>query len=121
MLAGAALPLLAGSVAGIVAVLVSQPADVAFTLTTSATMHGAGGRAAAAGEGGGGGAEQGLARAIASLRADPSLALNGIGPRLLFGSLLVSIQFVLFSECRDLLGVSRDDLTYYWDALSVLR
>ena len=120
MLAGAALPLLAGSVAGIVAVLVSQPADVAFTLTTSTAMHGAGGRAAAAGEGRGG-AEQGLARAIASLRADPSLALNGIGPRLLFGSLLVSIQFVLFSECRDLLGVSRDDLTYYWDALSVLR
>ena len=51
----------------------------------------------------------------------PSLALNGVGPRLLFGSLLVSLQFVLFTECRDLLGVSRDDLTFYWDALSVLR
>ena len=70
---------------------------------------------------GDGSAEDGLARSIAALRANPSLALNGVGPRLLFGSLLVSLQFVLFTECRDLLGVSRDDLTFYWDALSVLR
>ena len=41
--------------------------------------------------------------------------------RLLFGVLLVSLQFVIYTNLRDLLGVSKADLTLVFDALTVLR
>ena len=97
----AALPFVAGSVAGLASVLASQPADVVLTRTNDegATLGGA----------------------IADLRASPRLALQGLGPRLLFGVLLVTLPFVLYTQLRAWLGVAKTDLTLVWDALSVLR
>ena len=97
----ATLPFVAGSVAGVASVLASQPADVVLTRTNDegATLGGA----------------------IADLRASPRLALQGLAPRLLFGVLLVTLQFVLYTQLRASLGVAKTDLTLVWDALSVLR
>ena len=39
----------------------------------------------------------------------------------LFGVLLVTLQFVLYTQLRAWLGVAKTDLTLVWDALSVLR
>ena len=97
----AARPFLAGAVAGFASVLASQPADVVLTRTNEegATLQGA----------------------IADLGAQPELVLEGLAPRLLFGVLLVTLQFVLYTQLRASLGVAKTDLTLVWDALSVLR
>ena len=47
--------------------------------------------------------------------------LQGLQPRLVFGVLLVSLQFLFYSRLRELLGVSKTDLTLVWDALAVLK
>ena len=42
-------------------------------------------------------------------------------PRLLFGVLLVSLQFLFYTNLRSAFGVSKADLTLVFDALSILR
>ena len=101
-LSGVALPLVAGAVAGLAAVLISQPADVVFTRALESSSST-------------------LASAIAEVRREPALVAQGLAPRLLFGAALVSLQFLLFSALRDLLDVSTSDFTFFWDALAVLR
>ena len=59
--------------------------------------------------------------AVATLRANPRLILSGLGARLLFGVLLVSLQFFLFQSLKSELGVSKADLTLVYDALAPLR
>ena len=96
-----ALPVFCGAVAGVFAVLASQPADVVLTRTN----------------------EEGatLSESVAAVSSEPSLVLQGLGARLLFGVLLVSLQFLFYSQLRDLFGVSKADLTLVWDTLAVLR
>ena len=52
--------------------------------------------------------------------AEPPLALSGIAPRLLFGSILVSIQFALYTQLKLALGVAPADLTSYFQPLEPL-
>ena len=94
-------PIAAGSVAGIIAVLASQPADVLLTLTN----------------------EEGatLSTSLPKVVASPRIVLQGLAPRMLFGVLLTSLQFLFYGRLRALLGVSKADLTLVWDALAVLR
>ena len=87
---------------GVAAVLASQPADAAFTLTNE-------------------GPQVTVESAVATLRANPRLILSGLGARLLFGVLLVSLQFFLFQSLKSELGVSKADLTLVYDALAPLR
>lgn len=94
-------PLLAGSIAGVCAAIASQPADVLLTLTNEGNAT--------------------LGSAVTRLTTSPTLALKGVGPRALFGALLTSLQFLLYSNLRGLLGVSKSDLTLVWDALAVLK
>ena len=95
------LPILCGAVAGVFAVLASQPADVVLTRTN----------------------EEGatLRESVAAVSSEPALVLQGLGARLLFGVLLTSLQFLFYSQLRDLFGVSKADLTLVWDTLAVLR
>ena len=95
------LTVVAGAVAGVASILASQPADAALTLTN--------------GEG------ATIESAIAQLRADPKLVLSGLGARLVFGVLLVVLQFFFFQLLKSELGVSKADLTLVWDALAPLR
>lgn len=95
------LPLLCGAVAGVFATLASQPADVVLTRTNEA-----------------GGS---LRESVRSVGQQPALVLQGLGPRLLFGVLLTSLQFLFYGRLRSLFGVSKADLTLVWDALAVLR
>lgn len=95
------LSLVAGAVAGLAAVIASHPADVVFTKSNK--------------DGGT------LASAIAEVREAPELLLQGLGPRLFFGALLVALQFYLYTQLRGILGVSKADLTLVWDALTVLK
>ena len=67
------------------------------------------------------GAGASLASAISEVSRQPALILQGLAPRMLFGTLLVSTQFFLYTELRELFGVSKDDLTLAWDALALLR
>ena len=97
-----AVTILAGAGAGVAAVLASQPADAALTLTND-------------------GPDATLASAIAKLRAEPSMILSGLGARLVFGVLLVVLQFFFFQLLKSELGVSKADLTLVWDALAPLR
>lgn len=101
LLSSTLLPLLCGAVAGTFATLASQPADVVLTRTNEA-----------------GGS---LSESVSAVTREPALVLQGIAPRLLFGVLLTSLQFFLYGRLRDLLGVSKTDLTLVWDALAVLR
>jgi solute carrier family 25 phosphate transporter 3 len=96
-----ALSLVAGAIAGLVAVVASHPADVVFTKSNK--------------DGGT------LASAILEVREAPELLLQGLGPRLFFGALLVALQFYLYTQLRGVLGVSKADLTLVWDALTVLK
>ena len=79
----------------------SQPADVLLTLTNEESAS--------------------LGTAFPRLTTEPELALRGLGPRLLFGVLLTSLQFLFYSQLRGLLGVSKSDLTLVWDALAVVK
>ena len=126
-------PLAAGALAGVLAILASQPADVVLTRTNDegATLGGS----------------------IAQVAAAPASILNGLGPRLLFGVLLTSAQFLLYTQrprpfigpshlpptlttyhhlhlllttyrytqLRGALGVSKADFVLVWDVLADLR
>jgi len=94
-------PLAAGALAGVLAILASQPADVVLTRTNDegATLGGS----------------------IAQVAAAPASVLNGLGPRLLFGVLLTSAQFLLYTQLRGALGVSKADFVLVWDVLADLR
>ena len=100
-LATVGLPILAGSVAGVLAALVSQPADVLLTLANE--------------EGGS------FGTAVDRLGGSPRLGFQGVLPRALFGALLTSLQFLFYTQLRGLLGVTKSDLTLVWDALAVLN
>ena len=96
-----AFPLLAGAVAGASGILASQPADVVLTRTNEdgATLGGS----------------------VAAVLAEPGLVLQGLAPRLLFGVLLATLQFVIYTQLREIAGVSKADLTLVYDALAILR
>ena len=94
-------PLLAGAIAGVIAVLASQPADVVLTRTNDDGAT--------------------LGDAVASVREQPALILQGLSARMLYGVLLVSLQFLIYTNLRGLFGVSKADLTLVLDALAVLR
>jgi len=100
-LAAIGVPIVAGAAAGTCAVLASQPADVLLTLTN----------------------EEGatLSTSVPRLTANPALTLNGLGPRLLFGVLLTSLQFLFYTQLRGLFGVSKGDLTLVLDALATIN
>ena len=77
-----------------IAALVSQPADALLTQTASGAeakpkRNRFGFKRGKADDGGG------LGVAFAALRADPALILDGISARVLFGAILVSLQFLL--------------------------
>ena len=79
-----------------IAALVSQPADALLTQTASGAeakpkRNRFGFKRAKADDDSGGG----LGVAFAALRADPTLILDGISARVLFGAILVSLQFLL--------------------------
>ena len=95
------IPVLCGAVAGVFAILASQPADVVLTRVNEA--------------------DGSLADSVRLVARDPTLVLQGLQPRLVFGVLLVSLQFLFYSRLRELLGVSKTDLTLVWDALAVLK
>lgn len=99
-LSGAA-SIFSGAFSGVVAALLSQPADTVFTIAND-------------------GAGMSLTNAFDQIKKKPSLILEGLGARLVFGALLVSLQFFLYTSLRRLLDVSASDLTLVWDALSVL-
>ena len=69
------------------AALASQPADAVLTRANE------------------GGAT--LGRAVAEVRGAADLILQGLGARVLFGVLLTSLQFLLYSHLRSLFGVSK--------------
>ena len=78
-----------------IAALVSQPADALLTQTASGAeakpkRNRFGFKRAKADDDSGG-----LGVAFAALRADPTLILDGISARVLFGAILVSLQFLL--------------------------
>ena len=54
-------------------------------------------------------------------RERPALIAQGLSARLLFGMLLVTLQFYFFTTVREALGVSKSDITLVWDALAPLR
>lgn len=96
------LTIVAGALAGIAAILISQPADAVFTLTNE-------------------GPGVSVASAVDALRDEPARVADGLAPRLLFGVLLVSLQFFFFNFLKSELGVAKGDLTLVWDALAPLR
>ena len=59
--------------------------------------------------------------AVGDIAERPALILQGLTPRLLFGVLLVSLQFLFYTNLRSAFGVSKADLTLVFDALSILR
>lgn len=96
------LTVLAGALAGLAAVFVSQPADAVFTLAND-------------------GPGMSVMSAVEQVKERPRLIVDGLETRLLFGVLLVTLQFFFYTQLRATLGVSKDDLTIVWDALSPLR
>eukprot|EP00327_Prymnesium_parvum_P041681 CAMPEP_0195640022 /NCGR_PEP_ID=MMETSP0815-20121206/25920_1 /TAXON_ID=97485 /ORGANISM="Prymnesium parvum, Strain Texoma1" /LENGTH=125 /DNA_ID=CAMNT_0040782649 /DNA_START=325 /DNA_END=703 /DNA_ORIENTATION=- len=62
-----------------------------------------------------------LASAAAEVFRQPQLVLKGLGARVLFGVLLVSLQFLFYSQLRAFFDVSKADLTLVWDTLAFLR
>ena len=94
-------PLLCGAIAGLCATIASQPADVVLTRTN----------------------EEGatLGSSVSDVASQPSLVLQGLAPRLIFGVLLTSLQFLFYGQLRGLFGVSKADLTLVWDVLGSLR
>ena len=94
-------PLIAGALAGVLAILVSQPADVVLTRTNEPGAT--------------------LGSSISAVAAEPALVAQGLGPRLLFGVLLTSLQFLLYTQLRSSLGVSKSEFVLVWDVLADLR
>eukprot|EP00747_Dinoflagellata_sp_TGD_P178323 gnl/TRDRNA2_/TRDRNA2_25124_c0_seq1.p1 gnl/TRDRNA2_/TRDRNA2_25124_c0~~gnl/TRDRNA2_/TRDRNA2_25124_c0_seq1.p1 ORF type:complete len:305 (+),score=42.28 gnl/TRDRNA2_/TRDRNA2_25124_c0_seq1:81-917(+) len=93
------LTLLAGVLAGTVAAVINQPADVLFTLVNQG---------------------QGFESVMTEFQKTPVLVAKGLRERLLFNALLVTLEFFFYLAIRDALGVSEDDLTLVWDALAPL-
>jgi len=95
------LPLACGAIAGALSAAASQPADAVLTLTNQDGAT--------------------LASAAAEVFRQPQLVLKGLGARVLFGVLLVSLQFLFYSQLRAFFDVSKADLTLVWDTLAFLR
>ena len=65
--------------------------------------------------------EAAVAALLRLLPFAPRLALKGLGPRGLFGVLLVSLQFLFYAQLRGAFGVSKADLTLVLDALQSIQ
>ena len=112
-LPAAATTFAAGLAAGLVAAVVSQPADATFTRCQRATP------AEGAAEGA---AVVGLSPPAAFLElAREGGLLVGLSSRCVFGALLVALQFAAYDAAKAALGVGPEDLTLFLDALSGLQ
>ena len=93
--------LLAGTLGGFAAAIVSNPADVVITTVKKAKSDmGPGGAATLVVEQGG-----------------PAALFTGLPIRLFFYSLVVSLQFLVYDSVRFALGIGTDDLKLYLDVL----
>lgn len=93
--------LVGGTIGGIFAAIVSNPADV-----TISEMKKAKGDLGA-----------GEAATIILERSGPAGMFKGLSLRFFFYSILVSVQFLLYDAIRIALGVGTDDLKLYLDVL----
>jgi len=93
--------LLAGTLGGIAAAIVSNPADVTITTVKKAKTD-LGPVAAAA---------------LIVERGGPSALFTGFPIRSFFYSLVVSLQFLVYDSVRFALGIGSDDLKLYLDVL----
>lgn len=95
-LASVAPSLLAGGIAGLVAALVTQPADTLLTAVSKGSS---------------------ISEAFAAIKRQPERIAQGLSTRLFYKVLLTSVQFLLLSKIRESFGVSDAELTTFWDAL----
>jgi len=95
-LASVAPSLLAGAIAGLVAALVTQPADTLLTAVSKGAS---------------------ISDTLGTIRQEPERILQGLSTRLIYKVVLTSIQFLLLSKIREGFGVSDAELTSFWDAL----
>lgn len=93
--------LVGGTVGGIFAAIVSNPADVTISEMKKAKADLGAGEAAT----------------IILERAGPAGLFKGLSLRFFFYSILVSVQFLLYDAIRIALGVGVDDLKLYLDVL----
>ena len=93
--------LVGGTIGGIFAAIVSNPADVTISEMKKARAEMGPGEAAT----------------IILERAGPAGMFKGLSLRFFFYSILVSFQFLLYDAIRIALGVGTDDLKLYLDVL----
>ena len=93
--------LLAGTLGGVAAAVVSNPADITITTVKKAKT------------------EMGpvAAATLVIETGGPSALFTGLPIRLFFYSLLVSLQFLVYDSVRFALGIGSDDLKLYLDVL----
>lgn len=108
---GLAVSAMAGAVAGIAGAVVSHPADLILTLTSSSTVEGK--------EGGSTTADANDWRPIVQdlLKRDGGLAnlFVGLPTRAIFFALVIGLQFWLYDYVKNLLQVGSDDLALVLD------
>lgn len=93
--------LVGGTIGGVLAAVVSNPADVTISEMKKARTEIGAGEAAT----------------IILDRAGPAGMFKGLSLRFFFYSILVSVQFLLYDAIRIALGVGTDDLKLYLDVL----
>lgn len=93
--------LLAGTLGGMTAAVVSNPADVTITTVKKAKSD----------------LGPGAAATLIVEQGGPAALFTGLPLRLIFYSLVVSLQFLVYDSVRFALGIGSDDLKLYLDVL----
>ena len=93
--------LLAGTLGGISAAVVSNPADIVITTVKKAKSN----------------LGPGAAASLVVEKGGPAALFTGLPIRLFFYSLVVSLQFLVYDSVRFALGIGTDDLKLYLDVL----
>ena len=103
-----AISAVSGLIAGGTAAIFTHPADSLLTLANvrNAEEEGAGGL----------GSTLGYVKGLGPKEAT-TLLLGGLGPRLAFAGLAVSVQFFLYDAIKAALGITVADLSLWWDVL----
>lgn len=118
--AGLAVSAVAGAVAGIAGAIVSHPADLILTLTSSSAGEGGEGSADAAGGTTNTTDWLPIVQDLISREGGVANLFVGLPTRALFFALVIGLQFWLYDYVKNLLQVGSDDLTLVLDVFYAL-
>lgn len=101
-----------GSISGVLAAFVSQPADTVFTRVTTDQESSSGRQSGSA-----------IGRAFQAVVSESGMQglYKGVGPRAVFCGALLALEFLIYDYLRNLLHVSSGDLMVFLDVLGSVR